>query len=119
MAGRTGVARGGTGLAIDHAHLAAQTGGDAELARELLTLFAGQCRALVPCIADTGLPAGERADKAHTLKGSAAGIGAVRIQALCDGIEEGLRRGGTADAGALADLRSASEEALAEIGRSG
>lgn len=104
---------------IDHAFLAEQTAGDADLARELLFLFAGQCRALVPGIADAALDAADRADKAHTLKGSAAGIGALRIRDLCAPIEDGLRRTGAADAAALAELDAAANRVLAEIEAAG
>jgi HPt (histidine-containing phosphotransfer) domain-containing protein len=79
--------------AIDRAALDAQTGGEPDLAREVLGLFAGQCRALLPGIADAGLPRAHRADLAHTLKGSAAGVGARRVQDLCDAVEARLRAG--------------------------
>lgn len=102
-------------MLIDHAHLTRQTFGDAELARELLGLFAEQCRRLVPGIADDALPDAERADLAHTLKGSAMGIGAVRIADLCGMIEGALRRGEPTGQ-ALPDLRAAQAATLAEIG---
>ncbi|WP_419544784.1 Hpt domain-containing protein [Methylobacterium oryzae] len=68
--------------AIDPAELEAQTGGDADLAREVLELFAGQCRSILPRLADPALPRAQRADLAHTLKGSAAGVGAIHVRAL-------------------------------------
>ncbi|MCJ2033728.1 Hpt domain-containing protein [Methylobacterium sp. J-068] len=83
---------------IDHEHLARQTFGDAELARDLLGLFAEQCRRLVPGILDPGLSAAERADLAHTLKGSALGVGAERIARLSASIEDALRAGAPATA---------------------
>lgn len=104
---------------IDHAHLAAQTGGDTSLARELLDLFAGQCGSLVPKILDPALPAADRADAAHTLRGSAAGIGAPRVAAACETLEAGLRATGSAAPEALAVLTAAAEAAVAEIGRRG
>lgn len=52
--------------AIDPAELDAQTGGDAELAREVLDLFAGQCRSILPRLADPAVPRDARADLAHT-----------------------------------------------------
>ena len=76
--------------AIDLVPLARQTGGDAELERELLTLFAQQCARHLRTI--HGGDAAARRDAAHTLKGaaraplptpsttsqSAAGTGTVR-----------------------------------------
>ena len=100
---------------IDHAYLAQQTFGDGDLARELLGLFAGQCRRLLPGITDPGLDDLHRADLAHTLKGSALGIGAARVAALSAAIEDGLRRGGGIPAAAYADLTEAVRATLAEI----
>lgn len=56
--------------AIDLVHLARQTGGDAELERELLTLFAQQCARHLRAI--HGGDAEIRRDAAHTLKGPRA-----------------------------------------------
>jgi HPt (histidine-containing phosphotransfer) domain-containing protein len=99
--------------AIDRVALAAQTGGDTDLAREVLDLFAGQCRSILPRLTDPARPWGERADLAHTLKGSAAGVGAVQVQALADAAEARLRAG-TATV-PLDDLAAAVVAALAEI----
>ena len=100
--------------AIDRAALDVQTGGDAELAREVLDLFAGQCRSILPRLADAAAAPERRADLAHTLKGSAAGVGAERVRALADAAEARLR----ADDGPvpLDDLAAAVAAALVEIG---
>ncbi|GJE16540.1 Hpt domain-containing protein [Methylobacterium marchantiae] len=100
---------------IDHAYLAEQTFGDDELARELLSLFEAQCRRLLPGIVDTGLDRCERADLAHTLKGSALGIGAARVAELSAAIEDGLRGSDGIPAMVLADLADAVNATLAEI----
>ncbi|MDP4002805.1 Hpt domain-containing protein [Methylobacterium sp. NEAU K] len=100
---------------IDRAELDAQTGGDADLAREVLALFAGQCRSILPRLADPSQPQAQRADLAHTLKGSAAGVGAVRVRALADAAEARLRAG--AEDLDLAELSQAVAAALAEIAR--
>ena len=100
---------------IDRAHLDAQTFGDAELGAELLGLFAGQCRCILPRLADAALAAGDRADLAHTLKGSAASVGAHRVRDLSDRAEAALREGSDA-APALAALGSAVAAVLTEIG---
>lgn len=100
-------------LAIDRAELDAQTGGDAELANEVLALFAGQCRSILPRLTDASLPAGQRADLAHTLKGSASGVGATQVRACADAAEAQLRAG--AAPVALDALVQAVAAALAEI----
>ena len=41
---------------LDRAHLDAQTFGDADLAREVLSLFEDQCRRLLPALAEEGRP---------------------------------------------------------------
>jgi HPt (histidine-containing phosphotransfer) domain-containing protein len=98
---------------IDRASLDEQTGGDADLARDVLELFAGQCRSILPRLTDPALPRDQRADLAHTLKGSAAGVGAVQVRALADTAETRLRSGtGPVSLGALADAVAA---ALSEI----
>ena len=84
---------------IDHAYLSEQTFGDVDLARELLGLFAGQCRRLMPGIADADLDPDRRADLAHTLKGSALGIGAAPVGDLAASIEDRLREGRGGSAG--------------------
>lgn len=98
--------------AIDLAALDAQTGGDADLAREVLDLFAGQCASILPRLTDAALSRAERADLAHTLKGSAAGVGAVRVRALADAAETAFRGEGQAP---LDDLADAVEAALCAI----
>ncbi|WP_051439703.1 Hpt domain-containing protein [Methylobacterium sp. 10] len=100
---------------IDHAYLAEQTFGDVDLARELLGLFAGQCRRLLPGITDPGLDERHRADLAHTLKGSALGVGAARVAELSAAIEDGLRRGGVVPAAVYAALTDTVRATLAEI----
>ncbi len=99
---------------IDRAHLAAQTFGDAVLAAELLGLFADQCRRILPRLSDGALPAQDRADLAHTLKGSAASVGAQRVREISAAAEAALREGGDG-ADALAALGPAIAAVLAAI----
>ncbi len=100
---------------IDRDALDAQTGGDAELAREVLALFAGECRRLLPSLTDPSLPAGHRADIAHTLRGAAAGLGAVRVQRLGGEAEDRLRAGEAGAEGTVTVLAEAIRDAVAEI----
>lgn len=98
---------------LDRAHLDAQTFGDADLAREVLSLFEDQCRRLLPPLLDEGRPVGERADLAHTLKGAALGVGAMQVAQASAAVETDLRTGGKAG---LATLRTAIAETLAVLG---
>lgn len=101
---------------LDRAHLEAQTFGDADLAREVLSLFEDQCRRLLPALAEEGRPAGDRADLAHTLKGAALGVGAMRVAEASAAVEAGLRADGRAD---LEALRSAAAQTLDALGAFG
>lgn len=103
-------------MLLDHDHLARQTFGDADLAAELLGLFVQQCHRLLPGIVDPGRPAIDRADLAHTLKGSALGIGAMPIADLAATIEDALRAGADIDA-AGRRLEAAVADTLGEIAR--
>jgi HPt (histidine-containing phosphotransfer) domain-containing protein len=71
---------------VDLVHLARQTFGSIELEREVLDLFVRHGDGLVDHIAR---PAGDRdrAEALHRLKGSARGIGAVRVAALAERLE--------------------------------
>ena len=76
---------------LDFDHLRRQTAGDCALERELLALFARQCARLGTLIRDGA--SRERADAAHTLKGSAWSIGAWRLASVAERLETGLRSG--------------------------
>jgi HPt (histidine-containing phosphotransfer) domain-containing protein len=62
---------------IDRVHLARMTYGDSNLERELLELFDRQATILLARMRDS--EAAALAALAHTLKGSAVGIGAVGV----------------------------------------
>lgn len=70
---------------IDLVHLARQTFGSSELEREILGLFVAQTKGLVARIAAADPK--ERAALVHRLKGSARGVGAVRMARLTDALE--------------------------------
>jgi HPt (histidine-containing phosphotransfer) domain-containing protein len=95
------------GAAIDRAHLARMTFGETALERELLELFDRQAELLVARIALGD--AQTAAALAHTLKGSAVGVGAMDVAAAAAAIEQG------STAERRAALAAAVECARAEI----
>ena len=75
-----------TASVIDRAHLSRMTGGDIALERELLGLFDAQSALLLELM--RGSDAATVSALAHTLKGSALGIGAAAV-ARAAGVLEG------------------------------
>jgi HPt (histidine-containing phosphotransfer) domain-containing protein len=99
---------------IDLAHLARMTLGERSLESEVLALFDRQAAVLLARMRDCA-PAAVAAF-AHTLKGSARGIGAWRVAAAADALEMNViasNAGGVA--GAVARLSAAVDEAKAVI----
>jgi HPt (histidine-containing phosphotransfer) domain-containing protein len=99
---------------IDLEHLARMTLGERSLEAEVLVLFDRQAAVLLAHMRDS-TPAAVAAF-AHTLKGSARGIGAWRVAAAADAVEmqaTGVDAGGVA--GAVGELSAAVEEAKAAI----
>jgi HPt (histidine-containing phosphotransfer) domain-containing protein len=90
--------------ALDRAHLARQTLGDACLEREVLALFRRQSGVMLQRLMEAR-EAGERRLAAHTLKGSARAIGAWRVAAAAEAVES------SADGVDLAPLAGALGEA--------
>ena len=72
---------------FDAAHLARYTGGDDALKAELLLLMSEQARRCIALMADAPDRSSWRA-AAHTLKGSARGVGAFALADLCEQVEE-------------------------------
>jgi hypothetical protein len=99
---------------IDLDHLARMTLGERSLEAEVLTLFDQQATVLLTHM--RGAPPAAAAAFAHTLKGSARGIGAWRVAAAADGVEMLAARSGAAGvAGAVTRLSAAVAEAKAAI----
>ena len=99
---------------IDFEHLARMTLGERSLEAEVLVLFDRQAAILLAHMRDSAPPA--VAAFAHTLKGSARGIGAWRVAAAADAVEmlaSSADAGGVA--GAVGRLSAAIEEAKAAI----
>ncbi len=85
---RGAAATGGHSSAIDRAHLARMTFGDDKLERELLELFDRQAVMLIARMR-VGEPAAVK-PLAHTLKGSATGIGAGEVARAAEAAEQAV-----------------------------
>jgi HPt (histidine-containing phosphotransfer) domain-containing protein len=111
----------GNARAIDAEHLARMTLGERSLEREVLALFDRQAEMLLPRIRR-----GDRAvaaASAHTLKGSAVGIGAFGVARAAEAVERAQEsaqdsaRRDAAFAQAIETLAAVLEETKAEIAR--
>jgi HPt (histidine-containing phosphotransfer) domain-containing protein len=99
--------------AIDRGHLARMTFGERSLERELLQLFDTQAATLMVRMRAGGSAA--IAPLAHTLKGSASGIGAGRVAQAAEAAEQAVA-GPPADWQPAVDrLAEAVDDARAEI----
>ena len=100
--------------AIDLEHLARMTMGEHKLEREVLTLFDRQAAMLLARMHDAAPTVA--AAFAHTLKGSALGIGAWRVAEAADAVELVISEAPAAGSdSSLARLVTAVEEVKAEI----
>jgi hypothetical protein len=100
--------------AIDLKHLARMTLGERSLEAEVLMLFDRQAAVLLDHMRQAAPQA--IAAFAHTLKGSARGIGAWRVAAAAEAVEIDAGRPDAADvAGAVARLAVAVDEARTVI----
>ena len=98
--------------AIDAVHLARMTLGEPSLEREVLALFDRQAAILLPRIRCGSVPIA--AANAHTLKGSALGVGAFAVARAAEAVE---RASDAELAGAVDALSEALAAASAEIAR--
>ena len=105
------------GSAIDTQHLSRMTLGEHSLQREVLALFDRQADMLLPRIR-RGAPA-VAAASAHTLKGSAVGIGAFQVARAVEAVEQAqaFKIRDAAIAAAIDTLAAVLDEAKAEIAR--
>jgi hypothetical protein len=78
------------GPTVDQAHLNRMTGGDSALASEVLGLFREQWDLWARLLAPT-TPTLDWGNAAHTIKGSARGIGAWQLAEICGSAEEAAR----------------------------
>jgi HPt (histidine-containing phosphotransfer) domain-containing protein len=73
--------------AIDFNHLEHYVGGDQAIIREVLALFSDQARTVLPLLDPEGC-ADQWRSAAHSLKGSALGIGAGALAEACGVAEQ-------------------------------
>jgi HPt (histidine-containing phosphotransfer) domain-containing protein len=121
MMGREPTVSHPTNLSVlDGEHLARQTFGDRDLIREVLTLFLEQCATETPRLIDD--TPGDRAVRAHRLKGAARGIGAFAFAAALERVELAPTDADVAEAlAAVAEARDAAVVAVRALvdGQSG
>ncbi|MGB7101794.1 MAG: Hpt domain-containing protein [Xanthobacteraceae bacterium] len=101
---------------LDEEHLGRMTLGDRSLEREVLEIFARQTTLSLSRLA--GAEPARAAAVAHTLKGSARGVGAWRVAQAAERLERVASEKGDDEAlqGAIAQLEAASVEVRAAIG---
>jgi HPt (histidine-containing phosphotransfer) domain-containing protein len=100
---------------IDEDHLGRMTLGDRSLEREVLEIFVRQTAIMLGRISDAEPSLAAAA--AHTLKGSARGIGAWRVAHAADRLEQAAGEGHRGDMDdAVEELKAASLEVSAAIG---
>jgi HPt (histidine-containing phosphotransfer) domain-containing protein len=98
---------------LDRSHLSRMTFGDRSLEREVLQLFDRQAELLMERMR-TSDPAAV-ATLAHTLKGSAVGVGAVRVARAATTVELVANHGPAECNRAIGQLTSAVAEVCAQI----
>lgn len=96
---------------FDRAHFDHMTGGDAALQAEIIVLFRAQTQAWAQLLAADA----NWRDAAHTMKGSARGIGLWSLAAACEAAEQAGEDEGAGLAHALDKVRAALDEALAAL----
>jgi len=97
---------------LDLVHLSRMTLGDRVLEREVLALFDRQATVLVSRMRSAS--PGAVTSVAHTLKGSARGVGAWRVAAAAEAVEVAASAEGDVSA-AITRLAAVAEEARAVI----
>ncbi|MEE2929138.1 MAG: Hpt domain-containing protein [Pseudomonadota bacterium] len=100
-------------MKIDIDHLMTMTGGDVDLADEVLDIFRNQAD-IWGRLLDPDKTQEEWADAAHALKGAGLSIGATRFAENCAEVEQAGRSGEPVSRVQAATLLSALKDALVE-----
>ena len=105
---------------LDRAHLNAMTGGDKELALEVIDIFREQT-SLWMRLMDPKAEPKQWADAAHTLKGSCLSLGALKLASICERAEKAGRAetppSVTAAAVLLGEVRDCLTETMEEVAK--
>jgi HPt (histidine-containing phosphotransfer) domain-containing protein len=94
---------------VDLVHLARQTMGNHDLEREVLHLFLTQSEKCLSRLGDSTYP--RRAETAHTILGSARGIGAHQVAKAAEALERAALADPTAGSAEIEALRREIEAA--------
>jgi len=100
--------------AVDFGHLESYAAGDTALIDEVLGMFREQAALWVRLFDPDGPPGGWR-DAAHSLKGSALGVGAFQLAKACDIAEVAADANAGEKSALLERIRDALDAALADI----
>jgi HPt (histidine-containing phosphotransfer) domain-containing protein len=99
---------------VDFSHLESYVAGDRAVVREVLSLFSDQARTVLPVL-DPVSGGDAWRDAAHSLKGSALGIGAFKLAEACGAAEIARDAPVEAKRAALADIAEALAQVLTDI----
>lgn len=100
--------------AVDFAHLERYAGQDAALIEEVLGIFREQAEIWIQLL-DPDAPAGAWKDAAHSLKGSALGVGAFEVAKACEAAERNAESDSAGRTRLLDAIRDTMDAALADI----
>jgi HPt (histidine-containing phosphotransfer) domain-containing protein len=100
--------------AVDFGHLESFAAGDQALIEEVLGLFRQQAAMWLPLLDPTTADDAWR-DAAHSLKGSALGVGAFEVAKACDAAEQAFQQPLGVKAARLDGVRDALDRALSDI----
>jgi HPt (histidine-containing phosphotransfer) domain-containing protein len=100
--------------AVDFGHLERYAGHDVALVDEVLGIFREQAELWLQLLEPTA-PAGAWKDAAHSLKGSALGVGAFRLAEACEAAETGSDAEPAQKARQLDRIRDEMDAALADV----
>jgi HPt (histidine-containing phosphotransfer) domain-containing protein len=100
--------------AVDFGHLEAFAAGDQALIEEVLGLFRQQAVLWLPLL-DPAMADDAWRDAAHSLKGSALGVGAFGVAKACEAAEQAFQQPLGVKAARLDGVRDAIDRALSDI----
>jgi HPt (histidine-containing phosphotransfer) domain-containing protein len=104
----------GRASSVDFSHLENYVAGDQAVVREVLGLFSDQARTVLPTL-NPAAPGDAWRNAAHSLKGSALGIGAFALAEACSDAESARDDSPEVKRALLARVADALADALADI----